>query len=175
MSVEPGVTEATLRMRTPRMGWMGLLVAGLVLLAIRALEWVVFAGFLPDGSWDNGDNGSLFLGCLFVAEALLIRSFGIDLTSESVNVRGLRRRRVPCSQIQAVLCYRHMGADRVALVLESGQRVVLRVPSTYWGSGPATDARYREDFHRLGQWWLAHRGPSWRPVRPEAPVAPTPG
>lgn len=170
MSVEPGVTEATVRMRTPRMSWMALLVAGLALIAIRALAAVVFTGELsPDGSWGTGDNSALVLGGVLVAEALLIRSFGVDLTPEFVHVRGLRRRSVPLSQIQAVTCYRHMGADRVALVLEDGERVVLRVPSTYWGSGAATAVRYREDFHRLGQWWLAHRGSSWRPVRPEAP------
>ena len=102
------------------------------------------------------------------------RSFGVDLTPESANIRGLRRRRVPWSQIQAVLGYRQMGADRMALALDSGERVVLRMPATYWGSGAATDVKCWEDFHRLGQWCLAHRGPSWRPARPEAPGAPIP-
>lgn len=164
MSVERGVTVATVRMRTPRVGWMMLLVAGAV--------W--FLGSLipsPDGNWDPFP---LVVGGVFVGEALWMRTFGIDLTPESANVRGIRRRSVPWSQVQAVLGYRQLGADRVALVLDSGERVVLRVPSTYWGSGAATAAKYREDFHRLGQWWLAHRGPSWRPVRPEAPGAPTP-
>jgi hypothetical protein len=175
MSVERGVTEATVRIRTPRMGWMPLLVVGLVVLAMRAsLEWVVPAGPSPGGSWSSGDNAPLVMGGVFVLESLLIRSFGIDLTPESANVRGFRRRRVPWSQIQAVLGFRQMGADRVALVLDSGERVVLRMPATYLGSGAATDVKYREDFHRLGQWWLAHRGPSWHPVRPEAPGAPIP-
>jgi hypothetical protein len=172
MSVENGVTEAAVRIRTPRMTWIPLLVAALVILAMRVLEWVAPAGPSPGGSWTTGDNFPLVVGGVFVLEALLIRSFGLDLTPESANVHGLRRRRVPWSQIQAVLCYRAMGADRVALVLDSGERVVLRMPATYWGSGPATAARYQEDFHRLGQWWLAHRGPTWRPVRPEAPLAP---
>jgi hypothetical protein len=163
MSVERGVTEATVRMRTPRVGWMMLLVAGVV--------W--FLAFLIPSSDGNWDPLPLVLGSVFVGEALWMRTFGIDLTPESAKVRGIRRRSVPWSQVQAVLGYRQMGADRVALVLDSGERVVLRVPYTYWASGAATAAKYREDFHRLGQWWLAHRGPSWRPVRPEAPGAPT--
>ena len=145
---------------------MPLLVSGLVVLAMRALEWVVPAGPSPGGSGSSGGNALLVLGGVFVLESLLIRSFGADLTPESANVRGFRRRRVPSSQIQAVLGYRQIGADRVALVLDSGERVVLRMPATYWGSGAATDVKYREDFRRLGQWWLEHRGPSWRPVHP---------
>ena len=174
MSVKGGVTEATVRIRTPRMGWMPLLAVGLVFLAMRALEWIVPAGPSPGGPWSSGDNGLLVMCSVFVLESVLIRSFGIDLTPESANVRGLRRRRVPWSQIQAILGYRQMGADRVALVLDGGERVVLRMPATYLGSGAATDVKYGEDFHRLGQWWLAHRGPCWRPVRPEAPGAPFP-
>ena len=174
MSVDNGVTEATVGIRTPRMSWMPLLVVGLFFLAMRALEWMVLAGRSPGGPWSTGNNDALIMCGVFVLESLLIRSFGIDLTPESANVRGFRRRHVPWSQIQAVLGYRHWGADRVALVLDSGERVVLRMPATYWGSGAATDVKYSEDFHRLGEWWLAHRGPSWRPVRPEAPGAPIP-
>ena len=174
MSVDNGVTEAVVRIRTPRMGWMPMLVSAVVMLAIPALDWAVPAGPSPGGPWIFGDIAFLVLGGVGVLESLLIRSFGVDLTPESVNVRGLRRRCVPWSQIQAVLGYRQMGVDRVALVLDSGERVVLRMPATYWGSGAATDVKYREDFHRLGQWWLAHRGPSWRPVHTEAPGAPTP-
>jgi hypothetical protein len=173
MSVDHRVAEATVRIRTPRMGWMVIFVGGMVILAMRALEWVVLAGPPPGGSAGGGDSGLIVMSGVFVVESLLIRSFGIDLTPESANVRGLRRRRVPWNRIQAVLCYRQMGADRVALVLEDGERVVLRMPATYLGSGAATAAKYQDDFHRLGQWWLAHRGPSWRPVRPEAPGPPT--
>jgi hypothetical protein len=25
-------------------------------------------------------------------------------------------------------------------------------------------AAYEQDYHRIEQWWLAHRGPSWREV-----------
>jgi hypothetical protein len=40
MSVEHGVTEATVRLRTPRLNWMALFLSGLVILAVRALELV---------------------------------------------------------------------------------------------------------------------------------------
>jgi hypothetical protein len=123
---------------------------------------------------NSPDPTPLVLGGVFVGEALWIRTFGIDLTPESANVRGIRRRSVPWGRVQAVLGYRKRGTDRVALVLDSGERVVPRVPSTSFGSGAAAAAKYEEDFHRLGQWWLAHRGSSWRPVRPEAPGAPIP-
>jgi hypothetical protein len=161
MSAEGRVAEATVRIRTPRPNWTVLLAAGAIILMTSLL-------FHPNFS----DPVPLVLGGVFVGEALWIRTFGVDLTAESANVRGIRRRSVTWSQVQAVLAYRQMGASRVALVLDSGERVALREPSTYWGSGAATAARYEEDFHRLGQWWLAHRGSSWRPVRPEAPGAP---
>jgi hypothetical protein len=31
-----------------------------------------------------------------------------------------------------------------------------------WGFGGV--AAYEQDYHRIEQWWLAHRGPSWREV-----------
>ena len=99
---------------------------------------------------------------------------GISPTPWARNVSRSRRSNVPWSPVQCVVGYRQMGADSAALVLDSGERLVLRVPSTFWGSKAATAAKYQEDFHRLGQWWLAHRGPSWRPLRHEAPGAPTP-
>jgi hypothetical protein len=169
MRVEHGVVEATVRIRTPRMDWAFLFVVGLVALAMQSLVWVTLDG---PGSPEYPIPG--LMGGVFLVESLLIRGFGVDLTPESANVRGLRRRSVPWSQIQAVLGYRQMGTDRVALVLNSGERVVLRQPATSWGSGPVAAARYQEDFNRVGQWWLAHRGPSWLPIRPEAPGAPTP-
>jgi len=92
MSVERGVTEATVRMRTPRVGWMMLLVAG----ALWSLGSLIPN---PDGNWDPFP---LVLGAVFVGESLWMRTFGIDLTPESANVRGIRRRSVPWSQVQAV-------------------------------------------------------------------------
>jgi hypothetical protein len=170
MSVENGVIEAAVRIRTPRLDWMPMLVGGLVFLAMRALELMVPVGS-PGGSWLTGYNGLLVIGGVFVLESLWIRSFGVDLTPEFANVRGLLRRHVRWDQVQAVQCFSRLGSDRVCLVLENGQVVNLRAPTISWGFGAA---RYEHDFHRIGQWWLAHRGPSWRPIGPEAPGAPAP-
>ena len=161
MSVEHDVTAATVRIRTSRRDWFVLFVAGLLILAMQAFAWL----------GGRGDLALTVLGGLFVGESLWMSSFGVDLTPELATVRGLLRRQVRWDQVQAVQCYRQLGADRVRLVLEDGRRVNLRAPTTLWGWGAA---RYGLDVHRIGQWWLAHRGPSWRPVRPEAPGAPAP-
>jgi hypothetical protein len=34
---------------------------------------------------------------------------------------------------------------------------------------------YEREYHRIGQWWLAHRGESWRPVPDETPRLPVQG
>ena len=74
-------------------------------------------------------------------------------------------RSVSWPEVQAVV--RVKGGWCVQLILESGEAVTLRAPTlSVWGSG---GAEFEGDFHRIGQWWLAHRGESWRPVRPEAP------
>jgi len=161
MRVEHGVVEATVRIRTSPLNWLVLFGCGLFLLAMQALQW---------GS-RGGDIGLTVVGGMFVGESLWMRSFGVDLTPEFANVRGLLRRHVRWDHVQGVQCFRQLGTDRVCLARENGQVVNLRAPSTSWGFGAA---RYEHDFHRIGQWWLAHRGPSWRPIRPEAPGAPTP-
>ena len=34
-----------------------------------------------------------------------------------------------------------------------------------WGFGGKRGvAAYEQDYHRIEQWWLAHRGPSWHEV-----------
>ena len=81
-------------------------------------------------------------------------------------------KRLPWQQVQAVLRFDELGSRRVCLILESGRRVNLRAPTTVLGFGAA---RYEQEFHRIGQWWLAHRGQSWRPLRPEAPPLPVQG
>jgi len=159
MGVEYGVAEAMVRIRAPRRDWIVLFAAGLFILAMQTLVWV-----------GGGDNAPAVLGGIFLVESLWIRSFGMDLTPEFANVRGLRRHHIRWDQVQAVYCFTQLGSDRVRLVLENGQHVNLRAPSTWLGLGTA---EYERDFHRIGQWWLAHRGQSWRPVRPEAPGAPT--
>jgi hypothetical protein len=49
------------------------------------------------------------------------------------------------------------GAKVVRLILESGESVMLRAPTSSWGLG---GAEYERNVHRIEQWWLAHRGES---------------
>jgi len=157
MTVGQGAVEANVKIRTGRHDWIWLFGFGGFLLAFAAFGRMTAepASVMP-----------LVVGGVFVAEALCIRTFGVDLTPESANVRGLRRRRIPWSQVQAVLHHQQLGTRRVRLVLESGERVTLRAPTTWWGLGVA---EYGADFNRIGHWWLDHRGEFWRPLRHEAP------
>ena len=109
------------------------------------------------------------LGPVVVAVALWTLTWGVDLTPESANLRGIRRRSIPWEEVQAVVRYKLMGSSMVRLILEHGKPVLLQAPTRVWGLGGAA---YEQDFHRIEQWWLAHRGASWRPVRPEAPQLP---
>jgi hypothetical protein len=111
--------------------------------------------------------GVLYLvsGSAEVAVAFYLRSRGTVLTRESVVVRGVRRRSIPWPEVQAVIAARQ-GEWHIRLILGSGESVVLRAPRSAVGLGVR---RYERDFHRIGQWWLVHRGESWRPVQPEAP------
>jgi hypothetical protein len=95
--------------------------------------------------------------CFYVAVALSTRTFGVDLTRESAIVRGVRRRSVPWQEVQAVVRYPPSGAKVVRLILESGESVMLRAPTSSWGLG---GAEYERNVHRIEQWWLAHRGES---------------
>ena len=104
--------------------------------------------------------------CLIVVDGVWMRTAGVDLTSESANVLGLRRCRVAWGKVQAVVRYQRLGTWVVRLILANGQPVLLGAPSSTWGFGAA---EYERDFHRIGQCWLLRRGQSWRPLRPEAP------
>jgi hypothetical protein len=102
-----------------------------------------------------------------------VRSLGVYLTPEAAVIHGRRRRRVPWLQVQSVVSHLNSnGASDVQLILENGEAVAPPFPRTLWRKG---DALYEQDLQRIDQWWLAHRGESWRPVRPEAPPPATHG
>jgi hypothetical protein len=158
MNREQGGPQAVVRIRTPRHGLIGFVVYVGVCVGLAAIEL------------STGQPGfpmyPLGFVCLIVADSVWLRTTGVDLTAESANVRGLRRRRVPWGDVQAVVRYQRLGTWVVRLILANGQPVLLRAPSSTWGFGAAN---YERDFHRIGQCWLARRGQSWRPLRPEAP------
>jgi hypothetical protein len=106
----------------------------------------------------------LYLGLVFVnvSLGLLIRTSGVDLTPEFAVVPALRRRRVRWLDVQAVVSHKKSdGTSATRLILARGESVTLRYPTTLWSRG---DAQYEHDFQRVEQWWLEHRGESWRPV-----------
>ncbi len=161
MTIEPGAAQANVTIPTSGCDWVW----------IAAFGGSMFASGAPDlwfgQRWPA--LGRLVLGSVMVAEGLWIRTFGVDLRPQSANVRGLRRRSIPWQDVQAVIHHSRQGTWGVRLILERGKPVTLRAPTTGWGFGAAD---YERDFHRIGQWWLAHRGESWRPVHPEAPLPP---
>jgi hypothetical protein len=162
MTIEHDAAEGDTKIRTPRPYW-------LIYFPVGGL-WFVNAGLAlaPPAVFDMSDDrtvGGLFAlaaACISVATALWLRTFGVDLMPESADVRGPRRRSVPWKDVQAVVQHRQFGAWVVRLNLESGKPVTLRAPTTAWGLG---GAQYEREYHRIGQWWLAHRGESWRPAR----------
>jgi hypothetical protein len=163
LTVEQSQAQAAFKMRNPRRNW----------LFGPGAELIVMLAALDVWMGDRRDAlGMLAYGCYFAVLALMIRSFGVDLMPESAIVRGLRRRKVPWQDVQAVVQHRSFGTWGVRLILESGKPVMLRAPTTSWGF---EGANYERDFHRIGQWWVEHRGASWRPLRPEAPQLPIHG
>ena len=157
MTLERGVVDADVKIRVPRHVWMGPLVMAVAFLVLGAAA-----------VWRHGPLDGLYwliLGGLGVAAALWARTLGVDLTGESANLRGFRRRSVPWQEVQAVVRY-GSGSMGVRLILKRGKRVRLLAPRT---DGIFGAAQFDRDFHRIDQWWLAHRGESWRPAPVETP------
>jgi hypothetical protein len=157
MTLERGAVDAGVKIRVPRHVWIPQLVMGVAFLVVGAAA-VWREGSLDGPYW-------LILGGLGVAAALWARTLGVVLTGESANLRGFRRRSVPWQEVQAVVRY-GSGSMGVRLILEDGKRVTLRAPRT---DGIFGAAQFDRDFHRVDQWWLAHRGESWRPANAETP------
>jgi hypothetical protein len=163
MRMEQGVGQAVVKIRPSRYT----VIQSLVLLTL-----LTPATFFNQSTFVDEPLGqalTLVLRCMWVLLVALMlwgMTWGVDLTPESANIRGIRRRSISWREVQAVLRYEQAGRTSVRLILENGKRVTLRAPARLWGLGAAA---YDRDFHQIGQWWLAHRGESWRPLRPEAP------
>jgi hypothetical protein len=155
--IDHGAAEAAVKIHNPRRLWAWLFPMAGMTFALAALELEAGYGWLA--------GFGLFLSCLVVLAPLRMRTVRVDLTPESAILHRVRRRSIPWSQVQAVIQNRH-SEWYVQFILENGESVTLPAPMTVYGSSRIA---YERDFHRIGQWWLAHRGPSWRPTRPEAP------
>jgi len=162
VTIEQSPVETTVMFRAPRrdrIGWWA--VAGLnlvvaALLATGGMTWLALC-------W-------LVISCVFAAEALWFGIAVVELTPETASLRGFRRRSIPWQDVQDAVRYRRLGAWTVRLGTESGKPALLRVPNSTWGLG---GEEYERDFHRIEQWWLDHRGESWRPAWSEAPRLPS--
>lgn len=156
--------------------------AGLTFVKIRTSRYTLIQPFVIAGLYltfafttvSGGDQVGLapfwLAGAgVLVAVSLWTLTWGVDLTPQSADLRGFRRRSIPWQEVQAVIRDEQLGSRTVRLVPEHGKPVRLRAPTSTWGLGRAA---YERDFDRIGQWWLAHRGESWRPIRPEAPRTP---
>lgn len=159
MTIEQDAAKAHVKIRVPRT-WIGYtyLVTGGCWLVVAAASgpmgrpWVALFG--------------LVLGCVNLGLGLAMWIFGVDLTPDFAIVRGFRQRRVPWREVQAVISDNgKYGTSVVRLILDSGECVRLPFPKNMWRQG---NAQCERDFHRIDQWWITHRGPSWRPVFPEA-------
>jgi hypothetical protein len=157
MTLQRGAVDADVKIRVPRHVWLPRLVMGVAFLVLGAAA-VWRHGPLDGPYW-------LAIGGIGVAAALWARTLGVDLTGESANLRGFCRRSLPWQEVQAVVRYGN-GSMGVRLILEHGKRVTLRAPRT---DGIFGAAQFDRDFHRIDQWWLAHRGESWRPANAETP------
>ena len=107
------------------------------------------------------------LAVLTLLAVAAVRREGVDLTPHDAVSVGLGRTRVvPWRDVQAVAFDRR---GRVVLHRAAGGDVALRYPARgMFVRGRDVEA----DYHRIGRWWLAHRGPDWRPVFVPPPPPP---
>jgi len=165
VTIEQSATKAGVKIGPVLLSWKQNLVGTLCGLLFTA--WLLVEG----KPWSS--LLYLALTCVGVVLQFVLRTLGVDLTPEAAVIHGRRRRRVPWLQVQSVVNHVNTnGTSAVRLILENGEAVTLPFPKTLWRKG---DAQYEHDFQRIEQWWLAHRGEHWHPVRAEAPRPPTQG
>ncbi len=155
-----GGPVATVRFRMSWWQWAPTLLSGLVCVS-----------YAIDGLTDPKVPRVVYvlmavLGGVALASAFLSRTFGVELTEQAAVVRGPRTGVVPWQDVQAVLDIDELGAHQVVLVRSDGRRLRLQAPTAILGWKAQQFAR---DYDVIGRWWVEHRGPQWRPVRPEAP------
>jgi len=110
------------------------------------------------GYFDRFYQGLL---ALFVLGAV----FDCKVSTVTLTPEGLRswpaRRQVRWADVPTVTVARSFGGRQV-IVWVDGQRRVVLSPSRSWGR--FGDDRFDRDFHTIGRWWLAHRGPDGTPA-----------
>ncbi len=132
--------------------WMSALVALYMMFA-------VISG--TAGGWSLFEYWWLGLAAVLVLEMLWLRTRGVTLRRDAAVIRNVRTHVVSWNRVQAIAPESLLGTRRVAVYTDDGRRIVLRAPTASLGMGRE---QYERDYHRIGQWWLAHRGPDWQPV-----------
>jgi hypothetical protein len=155
MNVDQGTAGADVKIRSSGVGWAGI--------GTFAAIWLVFVVLRLTTDY-HGTTSSLVFGFLLIVELFWLQTFGAELSREYVMVRGVRSRRIPWQEVQAVLPDSQLGMGRVSLILDGGKRVMLPAPKTFLGIGGAAYAR---DLHLVEECWVANRGDSWRLVKPQ--------
>ena len=126
-SVEHGVAEATVRIRTSRQNWIVLFVTRLLILAMQTLQW----------EQPRREKSPAYC---FGWRA----RWGIVVDEQLRGRRdpGVRERsRAPArhlrwNQAQAVHCFKQLSTDRVRLILENSQVVNMRAQPSRGASAP---------------------------------------
>jgi hypothetical protein len=148
------------RVRAPRWTLLRNLafVAPLVPLTLNA--WFPPDDWAP-GAWARVAWVATVIFFAVVVGREAVRPVGVDLTADAaVVVDPFRTREVPWRDVQAVT----IESWSTVLHRSSGRPVRLFYPGRVWFV--PSQRRFEADFHRVGQWWLAHRGPDWRPAAP---------
>jgi hypothetical protein len=140
------VTKAGFTIRAPgNRPWLLLIVVGVGYLALTYLN---VTSVRPRQAL-----GYVALGGCYVPLVWAIRSVGVDLTSESLVVRGFRRRPVPWLDVHDIVSHvSSSGTSVVRLILGNGESVTLPYPRILWGED---GAQYERDLRRIEQCWRA--------------------
>lgn len=101
-------------------------------------------------------TAALYLGVGFL---VWWRWTGVDLGPTGFRRRGLLGNAAYWAAVEAVTLHRGRFGAWPVIWLKNGERIALREFNCFpFGSAGAERA-----YHQIGQWWLGHRGPGWRP------------
>jgi hypothetical protein len=128
-------------------GLIGPLAAALGMLA----AWIGGGHLMPGTLLLVVANGAI-ASCLSV---LLTRNFGVDLTPESIRVRGLRRRTIAWSSIRGIRTERRGGLRGIVLCECDGRRTRLPAPISgflRW------DRRFERKLRTIERHWTEANG-----------------
>jgi hypothetical protein len=82
------------------------------------------------------------------------RGYGVELTEESLVMRGLRTREIPWTSIRDITVTSMLGTKQVQLWMDDGKTTKLRAPI----SGFPYDPRFDRKLSTLLTWWQMRRG-----------------